>query len=236
MKAVALLLLVTGLAAAEGQPRIINGRVTQNPAVVAVMLRDGGGLFFTCTGTLISPTRILTAAHCLCGDNARSCRTEGIEVYRPEPNRFGTRRQVVRVRTNRRYRFAKRWDVATLDVDVPFSDAQTVQLAKTAPPHATGGWIEGFGEYDYDRKWDGQLRVGVVTTSACQGVPERNHVCWTTTKGENDTCYGDSGGPLFTFENGSMVQSGITSGGSTPCWGVSYDTSVARYRRWILQP
>ena len=69
-----------------------------------------------------------------------------------------------------------------------------------------------------------------------------NMICAGTVDGARDACNGDSGGPLFTEENGNFVQVGIVSWGEGPmdasaacghanAYGVY--TRLANYRGWI---
>jgi hypothetical protein len=61
-------------------------------------------------------------------------------------------------------------------------------------------------------------------------------VCWSFSGAGADTCFGDSGGPLFVGADDAAPVAGITSGGtSTTCTppDLSYDTDVASRVAWI---
>jgi secreted trypsin-like serine protease len=111
--------------------------------------------------------------------------------------------------------------------------------ARSPRPRATGT-IVGFGEDG--RGTIGRKQVGTVRLRRCpRAVRVRGGkvrltktLCWRPRDQTNDTCSGDSGGPLIV--DGAVA--GVTSGGIRAGGGscpslLSYDTNVARYRAWI---
>jgi hypothetical protein len=105
------------------------------------------------------------------------------------------------------------------------------------------GTIVGFGVTDGALDDFGILREGSVTISSCDGFfPEPALVCWTFAAPlgppgtDSDTCFGDSGGPLFVDFGGGQVLAGVTvSGTDANCrpTDVSDDTNVFQNRTFI---
>jgi hypothetical protein len=103
------------------------------------------------------------------------------------------------------------------------------------------GEIVGFGSTHTDSTDDGIKRRGAVKVAACD-PPAAGYVCWSFKKpvgapGVNsDTCFGDSGGPLFLSIGGRTVVAGVTSSGTNPeCAPLdnSFDADVFANLAWI---
>jgi hypothetical protein len=109
------------------------------------------------------------------------------------------------------------------------------------PPLGLPGEIVGFGSTLTNSTDDGIKRRGFVKVAACD-PPAAGFVCWNFKRplgapGSNsDTCYGDSGGPLFLSLGGQTVLAGVTSSGTNPnCAPVdnAFDADVFSDLAWI---
>lgn len=212
---------------------IVGGtRHSGNPEVAFLLAFDAqDASITTCTGTLIAPTVIVTAAHCVDIPDAA-----GFFVY------FGSDANVEVDPGALFATFAESvvahpaWDPETLDNDiglmfledlVPIVPAQlrTAPLAQTdlgAPVHLVGWGITGGGEDD------GGVKRHVVSelfdfdqTLVAVGAPEAN------------TCNGDSGGPAFLERDGVEELIGVTSFGDTDCVLDGFSTRVDSFLEFI---
>jgi hypothetical protein len=211
---------------------IYNGTPTADfPAVVGLGITNRGGSRGICTGTLIAPSAVLTAAHCLASDPV-----EALVVVYPNGSRVDYAAAAFVLHPRFSLARAAVADIGIVHLSSPVADVAPLPLAQRAPRPGTTGTIVGFGD-DGDGG-AGLKRSGTVRLRRCPRVVRARNgkvrlaksLCWRPTL--NDTCSGDSGGPLIV--NGAVA--GVTSGGIgfSSCPGVlSFDTNVARYRGWI---
>ena len=205
------------------QARIVNGTITTDyPAVGNV--NDG------CTGTLISPTHVLTAAHCL----------EGVADRGAAFTINGQTYSTVRITIHSQYnpaQFDLGYDIAIMELDRPVSGVEPMQILREAPQVGQMLTLVGLGQggttgnpsFDF-----GTLRVGETPIDQIT----QNHIIWNFDAGESNTAPGDSGGPAFVTINGVQYIAGVTSGGDGDAHTLgdrSFDTRVDTLATWIDQ-
>lgn len=228
---------------------IINGLPDNgaHPNVGTVIWRDGAGaLFRSCSGTLISPTVFLTAAHCVVpfpgSENERVVGVSFDEVTPPIPSyrpgvAFG----------DPRFRWSTgvgggatccgsdQFDVGVVVLDDPVRDVEPARLPSPGlldQLNARNGLrgttyvTVGYGATEPDRPGyahccgpRGTRRYGIETFRSLSG--SILHLSQNQATGDSGGCYGDSGGPHFLGTTDTIVS--ITMTGDMPC--VSSDRS-----------
>lgn len=221
-------LLSRQAAASPVETEIVGGKKVHqggDPFMVAIQFDTGAGIS-QCSGTLLDASHVLTAAHCVTDGSKlftshtvfygsvrfTSTRSVGASVVTPHPG-FDTMRL--------------RYDVAVLKLDAPVTGpgigfvklpaAGNNNASKTGATAIVSGWgalsesggpvndlretsLKIFSFNTCKRTWG---MAGLTLTSA--------HLCaWANNK---DTCFGDSGGPLFARTANGVVQLGVTSFG-----------------------
>ena len=216
--AAATALLSAPTAVAAPQP-IVGGSTTTTTSYPFVMQITDASQNQFCGGTLVSATKVVTAAHCMVGETTSSVRVVGGRTYLNGTN--GTVSKVSKIWINPSYTDATNGDdvaVLTLSTSMPYTTASYVSSSQTGVYAAgTTARILGWGTTSENGSSSNQLRtatVPIVSDSSCKSsygsdFIATDMVCAGYTSGGVDTCQGDSGGPLLI----GGVLAGITSWG-----------------------
>ncbi|HYX25240.1 MAG TPA: trypsin-like serine protease, partial [Thermoanaerobaculia bacterium] len=230
-----------------GDGKIVNGVIDNLHPTVGLFNNDG-----ECSATLIGCQTVLTAAHCICeladgtdlGGAACAARPDlvgpaGKLVFFQHAGLF----TLSRIAVDPAYDgYSGVSDVAILHLAAPVTNIAPSPLNRVShPPLGLTGEIVGFGSTQTTSTDDGIKRRGAATVAACD-PPAAGFVCWNFkdplgAPGSNsDTCFGDSGGPLFLSLGGQTVVAGVTSSGTNPnCEPVdnAFDDDVFSDLAWI---
>jgi hypothetical protein len=233
--------------------RIVNGVLTPAYPTTAALLFgndpfDSTDVSTECSGVLVGCQTVITAAHCLCpdqADTASACIAAGLTdpgmltVFLQQAGFFA----VASLNINPSYEFGVGSDIAVLKLSAPVSGIAPSRINTTgAPPLGTAGTIVGFGINTDNANDSGLKRAGKIATAPCQApIPNSTHVCWKfdlpigAVGEDSNTCNGDSGGPLFINLGAGDLVAGLTSGGEPSCSpnSVSWDDSVYNDHAWV---
>jgi len=236
MKSILSLTLAMSLAAISSASALMRSSPSQDPAgvrraTVAILGPEGA-----CSGTLIGPRLVVTAAHCL--------QAGGTYRVRFLDQAFRGRNVAVQA-------VARHPEFVRIDGFSP-NDVGLVALKAPLPPFmhpvalGSTGWfgggedslIAGFGSTEVRRSKAGVLRETMLRAHE-PPVSGRGFRGLTGEVGGPDRgmCVGDSGGPVFRGKGESLVLIGILKGGvtqrGTDCTAHPIYTPVSDFRAWI---
>jgi MYXO-CTERM domain-containing protein len=199
---------------------IVNGIV--DPYDHGVVALTSGGFAF-CSGTLVSPRVVLTAAHCIDENDV-----EGIRVQSGVRLGLGTSVPVLEAKVHEEYNGGSN-DIAIVLLEAP-SPARYWPLNTTAFDDTfldSDVRLAGYGTTDADGGGDGQKREGIARIFSYDALD------FVYTSNPAQTCFGDSGGPGFVTIDGVEYLAGITSRGDAECAQFGIDTRVDAYADWV---
>jgi secreted trypsin-like serine protease len=249
----------------QNSSRIVGGNEADPgewPWQVAIVWR-GGDPFYDqfCAGSLIDPSWVITAAHCVY-DDWYGDYTSDIQVIAgihnlgyPDPGHL--RRNLSEIIVHPNYDANKvDYDIALLKLSspVPFrqSGAQGLAIGGIAPVFSnigplTGevstaiGWgNRGYPIYDYPYSLQ-EVEIPIISNSACNAIYggriSNRMMCTNHSGGGKGTCYADSGGPLMIFNsnNNRWELAGVTSWGYD-CYEADFPSvfvRVSEVSNWI---
>ncbi len=238
--------LIAGLSLLLSVPAhaIVGGGAPQADGVARSVVTIVGSRGNFCTGALIAPNLVLTAAHCVpTGAEYR------IVEYGPDrqPKLQDVKRVAIHPGFNMQAMSGHRAtaDVALLQLGTSARGKTPSVLGQPNIPISVGSrfTIAGIGvTVRGDGKSGGTIRVAALVATGRPGTLQIRLVD-PVAQGKREglgACTGDSGGPVFEDKEGGSVIVGVVSwstgpNGSAGCGGMTGVTPLTLYRDWILQ-
>lgn len=215
----------------QQRDEIVGGTIANgDPAVVAIAIRYGPGYVSLCTGTLIAPKTVLTAAHCIYayGRNAQYYVTAGTVA--------ATSTQAVQITEQIAHPSYSRngnvWDFGVLRLAQPLSGVTPITMNERAMTNALVGQTirhVGFGITSGNAEDSGTKREVSFPLRSVQQLTIESGA-----QGKQ-TCSGDSGGPGFMVMPGDTRETlvGVVSYGDEDCIYGGYDGRVDQAASWV---
>jgi hypothetical protein len=233
---------VAALAIASPAQAITGSRSAPGEAAARAVVTVIGSRGNVCTGAMIAPQIVLTAAHCTAPGAAIR-----VVDYSTTPPRLVTPRQVA---THPRYSaqamaaHRATADVALLLLPSPVPGKAPVPLGMPRLPIVPGAMftVVGIGVTSSAGDDVGTARAAGLTVT---GQPGTLQIRLADPRTQNraagqGACTGDSGAPAFEDQNGRGVIVGVVSWSTGPnnsagCGGLTGVTPLTLYRDWIVQ-
>ncbi|ALC45796.1 CG12256, partial [Drosophila busckii] len=203
-----------------------------------------------CGGSLIAPNRVLTAAHCVNGQNAS--RITVVAGVRDLNDSTGPRAQVQSYEMHENYQELVTSDIAILKLESAFElddkriatiDVSSNDLVGADQDVLLSGWGSvfhfGTGPFAKYPTVLQKLSYKTLSNEKCKQTMEQltdTEICALERFGKG-ACNGDSGGPLVMSNGESLKQVGVVSYGTAFCASNSPDvyTRVSMFDAWIKE-
>lgn len=221
---------------------IVGSRSAPSEAVGRAIVTVIGSRGNVCTGSLIAPTIVLTAGHCI----APGTSYRVIDSTTQPPRLITAQKAVTHPQFNMQSMLAHRAtaDVALLQLSSPVPGKVPAPLGTPRIPVMPGAQfsVVGIGVTASGRDDVGTVRAAGLTVTGNPGTLQMRLVDPLTQNKRVGigACTGDSGAPAFEDQNGQSVIIGVVSwstgaNNSDGCGGLTGVTPLTLYKDWILK-
>jgi hypothetical protein len=207
---------------------------------VVILDTTDSSRFSRCSGTLIGPNTVLTAAHCVDAQIQNLAVVTSIYEFALSERKAVVKKPLVHPKYNS-------FDIPR--VNQPNYDLALVQFEGLLPAgYAPAQWsqndlvgqdrfwlfVAGYGETAEGQDDAGEIRFSRVTIENAAFNQQQSFMIGNQRGGEG-ICKGDSGGPAYQKVNGNFLVTGIVSAITGGCNGMSFFNKTSYYGDWIQQ-
>jgi V8-like Glu-specific endopeptidase len=235
-------LVLAALISASPASAITNGDTDGNrhPNVGGLVADQAysDGTWIYCSGTLISPTVFLTAAHCAEGDRVRAtfdtAYVDGDKTYAGTFHGDPAYNQTQ----------SDPHDIAVVVLDRAVNGIAPAALPKagslSALPKTQQFTSVGYGAYEVTNEPGGHQYLYNDVRGVATGTLNSINASWlrismNPSQGDGGTCYGDSGGPNFLGSSNVVAATTITGDAVCRSTNVDYRLDTASARSFLSQ-